>query len=274
MTVLQPQVPFGDEPIDEIFLPDAPLITVVAQLRFPDIASIAREDFIGGFQEAIRADYPVLRQEREVSFVLTPRGIGAGADSGHVWRFRDKAKEWSVSLAPSFVALDTTAYVNRADFVARLGKVLEALAASIAPATYDRFGLRYVDRIILDPPPSGLETLNALVRQDVRGISTSPLGDANVSLQHTLSASEFRLSDAVLFGRWGVVPPDVQLDPSHGDPVPTPSWLLDLDMYVAGPNDFAVAHVLGLADDFAGRIYRFFRWAVNPELLKRCGGAI
>src|SRR5438552_2734105 len=151
-TVLQPGTPFGDEPLDEILLSDAPLVAVVAQLRFPPVASIAREEFIGPFQEALRSDYPVLRQEREVSLILTPAGIGASGDSGHVWRFRDKADTWRVSLAPSFVALDTTAYVDHTSFVSRLRAVLEALAASIGPATFDRFGLRYADRVELSGP--------------------------------------------------------------------------------------------------------------------------
>lgn len=93
-------------------------------------------------------------------------------------------------------------------------------------------------------------------------------------LVHSVADSEFRLADAVLHGRWGVVPAGAQLDPLHGDAVANPSWLLDLDMYTEGPTDFAVDNVVALADTFADRIYRFFRWAVEPELLRRCGGAI
>lgn len=272
MTVLQPQVPFGDEPLDEVALPDVPLIAVVAQLRFPAIASVAREEFIGPFQEAIRTNYPVLRQEREVSMALTPRGLEAGADSDHVWRFLNKADTWRVSLAPSFVALDTTDYVDRAGFVERFRAVLVALAGSVAPATYDRFGLRYADRLVLDDD-NGTDALNVLVRPEIRGMSTSPLGQ-DAELIHTVSDAEFRLAGAVLHGRWGLLPPRAQLDPLHGDPVEQPSWLLDLDMYTNSPGDFAVEGVVGLAEEFANRIYRFFRWAVEPELLRRCGGAV
>ncbi len=272
MVVLQPSTPFGDEPLDEVVLSDPPLIAVVAQLRFPSIASIAREEFIGPFQEAIRPDYAVLRQEREVSLVLSPSGFGAGADGGQVWRFRDKADTWRVSLAPSFVALDTTAYLDQADFIARLRAVLQAFAVSMGPATFDRFGLRYADRVEL-PGDGGVNALQVLVRQEVRGACTSPLGPGG-ELVHSFTDSEFRLSDGVLHGRWGLVPGGAQLDPFHGDGVANPSWLLDLDMYRQGPADFDVDRVVSLADTFADRIYRFFRWAVEPELLRRCGGAI
>ncbi len=270
--VLQPETPFGDEPLDEILLSDAPLIAVVAQLRFPPVASIAREEFIGPFQEALRSDYPVLRAEQEVSLILTQSGIGAGGDSGHVWRFRDKADTWRVSLAPSFVALDTTAYLDRPGFVSRMRAVLEALAASINPATFDRFGLRYADRVELSGP-KGVAVLDELVRPEVRGACTTALGpDGN--LIHSVSDSEFRLADAVLHARWGLVPANAQLDPLHGEAVTSPSWLLDLDMHADGPADFDVDNVVALADTFADRIYRFFRWAVEPEFLRRYGGAI
>lgn len=272
MSAAQPQWPFGDEPLDEIPLPDAPLVAVVAQLRFPPVASIAREEFIGPFQEAIRADYPVLRQEREVSLVLTPGGIPDAADSGIVWRFRDKQGAWGVSLAPSFVALDTTAYVDRSGFLARLRAVLDALAASVDPATFDRFGLRYANRVVFDGP-DGVGALDHLVRADVRGIGTSPLG-SRAELVHTINDSQFRLGEAILHGRWGLLPPQAQLDPLHGEAVKDLSWLLDLDMFTDASSDFDVSRVVDLAATFAATTYRFFRWAVTPELLKRYGGAI
>jgi uncharacterized protein (TIGR04255 family) len=270
--VIQPETPFGDEALDEILLSNSPLIAVVAQLRFPPVTSIANEGFIGRFQEALRSDYPVLRPEREVGMVLTPSGIGAGGDSGQVWRFSDKVDTWRVSLAPSYVALDTTAYLDRPDFVARLRAVLEALASAIGPATFDRFGLRYADRVELREP-EGADALDVLVRPEVRGIATTPLGPHG-ELVHSVADSEFRVADAVLHGRWGVVAANARLDRFHGDPVACPSWLLDLDMYAEGPTDFDVEGVVALAGTFADRIYRFFRWAVEPELLRRCGAAI
>jgi hypothetical protein len=46
----------------EVPLKDAPLVRVIAQLRFPDSLSVGQRDSIAPFQEAIRAKYPVLRQ--------------------------------------------------------------------------------------------------------------------------------------------------------------------------------------------------------------------
>ncbi len=268
---LDVRTPFG-EPVEEIPLPHAPLIAVVAQIRFPPIASIAREEFVGPFQERIRQQFPVLRQEREVNVVLTPSGVSPGGDPAPIWRFLDRPKdpEWKVSLAPSFVALDTSNYESRTDFLRRFRAVLIALTDTIAPSTSDRIGIRYVDRVQLD---EGNADLEEWIRPEVLGmVPIQPGGSA--SLSHSISDTEFQLGDATLHGRWGLIPPSTQLDPLHGDAIDVPSWILDLDMYTSKMGEFNVAQLMSATEEFAARIYRFFRWAVRPGLLRRYGGSV
>ena len=64
MTTMQIDVPFG-APVPEVPLPRAPLVLVVVQARFDRVASIANEEFIAGFQEAIRDIYPVMHREQQ-----------------------------------------------------------------------------------------------------------------------------------------------------------------------------------------------------------------
>jgi uncharacterized protein (TIGR04255 family) len=264
----QPTLPFGgDEPLEEVLLSRPPLTAVVAQARFPTIASIAREDFIGPFQEAIRDDFPILRAEREASVVITSQGIEPGSESGVVWRFHDREETWHVSLTPSFVALDTSSYVDSADFVNRFRRLLASLDRVIAPATCDRLGIRYVDRIVLE---SALDELNDLIRRELVGVASTNLRN-EAELVHSISDTRFSVGDAVLHGRWGLLPPNASLDPLHGDPVASPTWILDLDMFSSRAYDFDVNKVAELTQTYADRIYRFFRWSVMPELLVRCG---
>lgn len=268
--LLQPATPFG-EPLDEILLAEPPLVSVVAQLRFPPIASIASDTFVGPFQEAIRADYPVLRQEHEVRFAFTQAGA-TSEQAGVVWRFTDVDGRWAASLASSFLALETSSYVDRDDFVVRWRALLDALAATIAPATFDRFGLRYVDRVLLDDV-GGSDALATLVRPEVSGVATCEFGVGG-ELVHSITDAEFKVGGDVLHGRWGVLPPNAQLLPLRDDPVDQPTWLLDLDMYTEQATAFEPDSVAGLTSEFADRIYRFFRWAVEPDLLRHYGGAV
>ena len=55
--------PLVASPPSEIPLRNAPLVRVIAQVRFPLIASIDKRGFIAAFQEGLRDTYPVLRQE-------------------------------------------------------------------------------------------------------------------------------------------------------------------------------------------------------------------
>jgi uncharacterized protein (TIGR04255 family) len=268
---LRPAVPFPIEPVEEVYLPDAPLVAVVAQVRFPGIVSISRDEFIGPFQEQIRTDYPVMHQVKEAAFVLGPQGMSAVGDGGTVCRFRAKDDRWGVSLSPTFVALETSAYIDRPDFVRRLQRVLRAVAQTIRPATFERFGLRYADRITFE----GNDVLDAarLVRPELSSLATVELGDG-ARLVHSFTDTQYEIHGATLHARWGLVPANTQLDPFHGEAVPYPSWLLDLDMYSTDTAEFDVDTLVRTADDFAERIYAFFRWAVEDELLKRCGGAL
>lgn len=260
--------PFG-EPVEEVPLTDPPLITALAQVQFPSVASLAREEFIGPFQERIRGQYPFLeRDEQTVGIELTSEGIRAQTGPAPVWRFRDRQHEpiWTISLAPSFVALDTADYPSHADFLQRLRVVLEALQGTVGPAACTRIGLRYVDRLEAGPD------LGELVRPEMLGVLGPDYG-ADVGIIHALSDTLFRYGDAVLHGRWGLLPPNAVLDSLYGSGVEGPSWVLDLDMYAENVEGaFDVDGLVSTAEHFAQSIYRFFLWAVRPELLRRCGG--
>ena len=62
--------PLTAQPPEEVPLKDAPLIRVIAQVRFPPILSIEKKDFVGSFQEAIREKYPILQHEQTQTFVF------------------------------------------------------------------------------------------------------------------------------------------------------------------------------------------------------------
>ncbi len=73
--------PFGP-PVDEVALPRAPLVFVVAQARFERIASISAEGFIGPFQEAIRRSYPVMHRNQQAGILLGPEGRVVTSEGG------------------------------------------------------------------------------------------------------------------------------------------------------------------------------------------------
>lgn len=244
----------------EVPLKDAPLVRVIAQLRFPEILSVEQRDFVAPFQEAIRAMYPILRQEQTQGFVL---GLAAKAHSA--WRFSDSTGHWRVSLTPDFLALETTQYLSRHDFFGRLKVLAQALDEHLKPGQLDRLGVRYIDRITGD----AVDDIAKLVRPEVRGI----LGTAAAAhATHALSESAFEVDGAGVRARWGVLPAGATVDPSAIEPAQEKSWVLDIDMFSAAPMPFEVDHVMAEANRYAERVYTIFRWAVTDEFLARYGG--
>ena len=253
-------------PVAEIELRNAPLVRVLAQVRFPLIVAIEQREFIAPFQEAIRREYPSLRQEVTQGMVIGP-GVVAPAAPQRAWRFTDIDVQWRVTLAPDFLALETTAYTSRSEFFAKLRSVLELLDDHVGPKVVDRLGVRYIDRI----SGESLDQIASLVRSEVRGITGTR---AAVHLQHALTESVFLVEKAQLLARWGLLPAGATVDPGAIEPIDVPSWILDLDMFTTKSFPFNVDRVVTDGRAFAERIYTFFRWAVTDDFVRHYGGGI
>ena len=258
--------PLVAPPPPEVPLANAPLVRVIAQVRFPLLVAVEQRDFIAPFQGAVRETYPVLRQEQIQGVVVTLAGVTA-APAQTAWRFSDVQGHWRLSLAPDFLALETTSYTSRSDFLARLREAVTALDEHVEPKLVDRLGVRYVDRIVGD----AVDDIAKLVRPEVCGISASAAGSRAL---HSVSESMFALDGARVLARWGRLSAGSTVDPGALEPTNEVSWILDLDMFTTSPVPFSVDRVIEDATRFAERIYTIFRWAVTTDFLRRYGGTV
>jgi uncharacterized protein (TIGR04255 family) len=260
--------PLADPVPDEVPLPHAPLVRVIAQVRFPPVMSIERPDFVGPFQEAIRSSYPVLRPEREVGTVVGAQGLPQ-MQSGSIWRFHDSPGIWRASLSTNFLALETIGYTSRDDFLARLVSLLQALDAHIGLGLVDRLGVRYIDRI----PWEGPVAARSMVRPEIMGVLAAPFADASAQ---AVTETVFRLGQtgSRLKARWGTIPAHHTIDPATLEPVDESTWVLDLDAFTTEARPMDVDSIATQARHFAERIYAFYRWSVTDEFLRRYGGEV
>jgi len=258
--------PFGPS-VQEVPLTRAPLVNVIAQVRFPAVMKIEDSAFVANFQEAIRRDYPILRPERQLGVLIGPGGVQP-QDAGIVWRFETKDPDaWQVTLAPTFVSLSAKRYTRRSDLLTRLTVVLHALEGWLHPNVCDRIGVRYVDRVTGEQ----LARISTLVRPEILGVARDEATLGGAEVVHALSDTLFRLDDSSqLRGRWGRLPAGATYDPGI-EPARKPSWVLDLDHYTSEPEDFDLATIGAKAADFCDRIYTFFRWAVTDAFLDEFG---
>jgi uncharacterized protein (TIGR04255 family) len=256
--------PFVAPPPAEVPLEHAPLVRVIAQVRFPENLEVEQRDFVARFQRTVKATYPVLRQDQMQGWVVTPSGIEPTRPQV-AWRFGDVDGHWRVSLTARFLTLETTKYNSRSDFFGRFRAVVEALHQHVEPKLVDRLGVRYIDRIT----GTAVDEIGSLVRDEVLGIIRTPASE-----HATLALSEciFERPDAQVHARWGRLPPGATVDPAAIEPAEEKSWILDLDMFSVGSMPFGVDEVVANAQQYAARIYTIFRWAVTDEFLRRYGG--
>ena len=259
--------PLIAQPPNEVPLTEAPLIRVLAQVRFPPILSIEESSFVAPFQEAIREKYPILQPEQTRGLIFGSQGV-VSDELQIIWRFADVGGSWRVSLTRNFVTLETVAYSSRSDFLERLENVLVALDVHIKPQIVERFGLRYIDRLV----EQDTKDLSKLVRHEVAGI-VSTFGEY---VHQAISESLFNLPEGhgQMLARWGILPADTTIDPTAVEPIAQPSWVLDLDMSLSQVREFNVKAIMSEAQQFAERIYTFFRWAVTDDFLRRFGGEL
>jgi uncharacterized protein (TIGR04255 family) len=261
--------PFTDESPVEVPLSRAPLVKVLAQIKFPVNAKIDTVEGVAGFQEALRGDYPVMRQEQQMPPAIAP-GLPFAIGFGLVWRLSTMDDGWTVVLARDFVALETSEYTTRVDFLHRLGTVLEALvAADLAPVVTDRLGVRYIDRIEGDDM---LEDLSLLVRPEVLGVGEVELPEGSEMIV-SAAQTHLRVDGMEIRANWGQLPPNAAMLPGL-DVVDVPSWVFDVDVYAEKSKPFSIDDVLAEAKQAAEHAYALFRWAVTPEFLRRHGGEV
>ncbi len=258
--------PLVSPPPSEIPLKDAPLVRVIAQVRFPRELAVETAERVAPFQTALRAAYPVLRKEHTQTFKFSAAGAEA-VQPQTAWRFNDTDGDWRVSLTTDFLALETTKYTSRADFCARLKVALEALDEHFGPKQVDRLGVRYIDRIA----DAAVEDISKLVVPEVCGIVGT---EAFAHAVQAISDTRFELPDARVTARWGQLPEGATHDPLALETIDERSWILDLDMSTRTSTPFSVDGLVTTARTFAERIYTIFRWAVTDEFLRRYGGEL
>ena len=265
--IFSTESPFVGPASPTVHLPNTPLTGVLVQVRFPEVFSIAKAEFIADFQERIRADYPLHYLDQNPVLELKNDGGKQGLIPN--WRFYDAARQWRLSLTTGFVALETRAYQSRLDFTQRADTIMRALSATIKPGLTTRVGVRYVDRI----HGPQWEQLSSFVRPEILGLYK---GDYRENLNRTWNEIVCETDAGTMTSRWGFMPANQTHEPDLMPPISAPSWFLDVDVYneFAQPKAFDADEIKTRITNLTTRAYGFFRWVMSDEFLIACGGDI
>lgn len=260
--------PFDETPVDEIPLDQAPLVRVLAQVRFENLAVFKRENFINPFIEQLLNHFPLLDEGHETELVLGPSGVSRKDSSSPVWRLRSLDRKWTVTVSQGSLAIETTAYESRTDFLQRFEHVCATFIEAIGTSIAIRLGIRYTNQI-LDESISTSELIS-FFRQDSRGALNIPSNDATTLLQGINEAS-FATGERTVQARWGLLPGQTIFDPSIA-PVPFQSWFLDIDSFTTTRQHMNAVYLTEELQNLSERAYRMFRWLVTERFIERFRG--
>jgi uncharacterized protein (TIGR04255 family) len=249
----------------EIPLPRAPLVSVIAQVRFAMHLPARIPERVAAFQEAISDRYPHLeRQDLATIMISAQLPPQPGNEVVIHWRFSDQARQWRITLTSEFITLETRAYKSRDDFVERLEGILQALQDTLAPKLVTRFGMRYIDQIRGEQ----VSEIGKLLRSEVLGVAGSLGANARQIITELFVPAE----PGDLLARWGKLSVNMTIDPNLLPPIPEESWLLDLDVSKTLESPFDTAYLIAIATSAANRVYAVFRWMITDEFLRIYGG--
>jgi uncharacterized protein (TIGR04255 family) len=252
----------------EIPLPRAPLVSVIAQVRFAMHLPVRIPERVSTFQEAISDRYPHLEPHTIAAITVTPSGIAGGGNEAVIhWRFSDQARDWRITLTPEFITLETRAYKSRDDFLERFEGILQALEDTLAPRLVTRFGMRYIDQIRGKQDSE----ISLLLRSEVFGVAGVLEGDVARQLVTELFVPAH---PGDLLARWGKLPPNATVDPNLVPPIPEECWVLDLDVSNSQEMPFQTSCLVAMAKSAANRVYAVFRWMITDEFLRTYGGEV
>lgn len=126
----------------------SPLAEVICQLRFPEILTISANLPVE-FQEAIRGDFPIFTQKKEIpspKISGTPGNLTLENPPAVVnYQFADGP--WRVNLTSKFISLSCSRYTDWDAFAGKLDRPLAAFIQIYKPAFFERIGLRYLNFI-------------------------------------------------------------------------------------------------------------------------------
>lgn len=229
---------------------------VLCQLRFPAILKVDTDT--AAFQERIRAEYPIYREETVSSLppeiVHALRLASPMAVPPTARHFLTGDETWTVALTREFVALSTTRYRRWEEFRQRLQSVVDALVATYAPAFFGRIGLRYRNGLEKGMLGAGAQWGDLLKPHVAAELSSAEMAGAVAEAAHIVL---FKLENDE-----GKVRLRHGLEPREG--VPEPVYVLDADFFADGRTE--IPDALDRLGHFNRQARRLFRWCITDAL--------
>jgi uncharacterized protein (TIGR04255 family) len=254
-----------------LHLRNAPLIYVVAQVRFSPIVAI--EKFVPEIQEKLRhKGFPRFARGQVMEIALQADGAPK-FNAVERFEFQDKEARLGIVLQSNSLAVHTNSYSNYEKFEEEIKTALMAVHRVADISLAERIGLRYVNLIRLQDGERWTDYLH----QGLLGLDPQSVG-----VDHWLIRSE--ATGTTEAGKLAVrcsqseqpFPPDLltstlhySLELAKGEIVTT----LDFDHFVEGVSDFSVVAAMSTLERLHESLDLVFATSVTEQALRKWGKA-
>lgn len=249
--------PFTQDPDRSVKLKNPPLALVLAQVRWPEHVRFQRnfEPIALDFGEKLDG-FPLFTEAKETTFQISPEGVTqTEGDSVYQWRSTDDI--WGIHLSKHFVTLFCTRHEDYAfeHFRKRFQVLVELIEHALKVQTYERIGMRYVNRIT---NAQLIEQLDQVFNPAVLGYYQLNDFEDNTKFVSGFSQAAYRAEDVDLAVRSGFLAPGDVPDPSIG-PVPRRSWVLDIDASIEQRTSYNQKQMTDILDKLSDTAFDFFK---------------
>jgi uncharacterized protein (TIGR04255 family) len=266
-------VPVFDLPPPPAYrLDNAPLVQALVQVRYPLVATFETLAGVAPLQHSLESVFPYMELEKvqEIAFIVGPAGPASGSTAESVnWKFTNDAGLVATIAAGSTSLTAGETYTGVEDFALVFTEVLTALKAARVQRC-DRIGVRYLS--VAAGLPGEPNAWRSWFNPDLIGWAGSSIVPED-SL--SMAINQVQLSHPAT-GDLAGPPADVQTVVRHGAvpagtavpglppvTVSEPSYLLDLDVFVAAAQPFDPEALSAQFRKFHSQIDRFFFWSLS-----------
>lgn len=232
---------------DPVALRGAPLIQVIAQVKFNAQSSLATHQGVGVLHDALADRYPRLLVEQQAVISAAPGGVTTTQIPQ--WRMTDLDGRWAIVLGPEHLALETAVYATWDSLRTRMEQALGALEDVARARVRERIGLRYVNHV----PADEHGTFTGRVRPELLGLTD--VRGWREAMTASLSQTVLIDEHAQMALRYGSGGPVVQGD----------MFVLDIDCSDERPVEFDAKEILTYFDTLDDAAYRCFCFCVPAQ---------
>jgi uncharacterized protein (TIGR04255 family) len=234
-------------------LATSPLVSVACEVRFEPCPQVTESKFIKEFKAVLEGAHRYVRLDPSttVQMNITAEGVVDRTEL-RSWVLRDAIGQWSLSITPTSAVLETTGYTDWAEFFRRIQEVMEAIERTLSPATCQRVGLRYIDKLTAsDQSPA--TAWKGKVRGELLGLlNHEVIGQFVVTSEQRVILDLGGGETCIL--RHGSVPE-----------IPNPTYILDFDVFREGGTTFELSTISSTLESLHLKGLTLFQECITKE---------